>query len=163
MQERHRADRTALDEFASEVLVVCPACEHSATVRLVPLEESVGTGALRAQLEGRLACTHCGHSARKAAFVRWINGPADAVFDRPVWLQTPCCGETLWAYNERHLAALESYVRAELRERRRDPATGWRNGAWVSRIPRWLSAAGNRDQVLRCIARLREERLTPRA
>jgi hypothetical protein len=162
MQERHRADQATLDEFADEVLVVCPACERSATVRLVPLEEQLRAGPLRTQVDGRLVCSHCGHNARKPAFVRWINEPADSVFGRPVWLQIPCCGHTLWAYNGPHLAALEEFVRAGLRERRQNPETGWRNKAWVSRIPRWLSAAKNREEVLRCISRLRQERLGSR-
>lgn len=156
---RHRADGTRLDDFADEVLVVCPACGRRATVRLHALAEPVRRGPFRARQEARLACTHCGHNARRAAFVRWTHGPADTVFRHPVWLQARCAGRTLWAYNARHLDALEAYVRAPLRERRHDPSLGWGNAAWTSRIPRWISAAAHRDEVLRCIERLRRERL----
>jgi hypothetical protein len=159
MQRRHRADRDILDDFADEVLVECPACRGRATVRLHPLEEERRAGPCRARHEARLSCTRCGRNDRRTAFVRWIHGPADTVFGLPVWLRTPCCGQTLWAYNARHLDALEAFVAASLRERRPSPEGTWRNQAWVSRIPRWLRSAKNRDEVLRCIARLRRERL----
>lgn len=160
MTDRHRAERDALRTFAEdEVLVVCPACGGRALVRLVPLEEPARDGPFRAEREGRLTCAACGHNARRAAFVQRVNAPVDPVFGCPVWLQGACVGETLWAYNARHLAAIEAFVRAPLRERRRDDEHGWRNAAWTSRAPRWLTAAGNRDAVLQAIARLRRERL----
>lgn len=159
MQQRFRADQAILDAFADEVLVTCCQCGRQAVVRLHVLDETRSAGPFRADLEGRFSCVHCGRSERKTAFVRFIHGPADSVFGYPVWLSTPCCGRTLWAYNARHLDALEAFVGARLRERRHDPESGWRNKAWVSRIPRWLTASTNREEVLRCIARLRRERL----
>lgn len=159
MAQRFRADRSILDDFADEVFVACGQCGRRGVVRLHVLDETRSAGPFRANLEGRFSCVHCGRSERKSAFVRSIHGPADSVFGYPVWLSTPCCGHTLWAYNARHLDALEAFVSAKLRERRPDADSGWRNKAWVSRIPRWLSAASNRDEVLRCIARLRRERL----
>lgn len=159
MQQRFRADRSILDDFVDEVLVVCRGCGCQAVVRLHELSEARRAGPFRANLEGRFTCVHCGRGERKTAFVRFIHGPADSVFGYPVWLSIPCCGQTLWAYNARHLNALEAFVGAKLRERRSDPELGWRNKAWVSRIPRWLIAAANREEVLRCIVRLRRERL----
>lgn len=161
MNSRYRADQTTLDELANEVLVVCPTCAGRATVRLRALEEPRRAGPFRATHEARLSCTRCGHNARKDGFVRRLNGPGDSIFGCPVWLAAPCCGHTLWAYNARHLDALEDFVRATLRERLPNSEGLWRNQAWVSRIPRWISSARNRDEVLRCIARLRRERLGP--
>lgn len=163
MPRRHRADRSLLDDFADEVLVECPACRGPATVRLHPLEEERRAGPYRARQEGRMSCTACGRSERRTAFVRWIHGPADTVFGHPVWLRTRCRGNTLWAYNARHLDALEAFVGAGLRERRPGEGGTWMNRAWTSRIPRWLTSAKNRDEVLRCIARLRKERLGGRS
>lgn len=162
MTQRFRADRDPIEEFADEVLVACPACGKMATARLVPLVEPAHHGPMVAQVEGRLVCAHCGHNARRPAFVRANGGPVDPVFQQPVWLQRPCAGETLWAYNARHLDALEQYVRAPLRERRPDPDGGWRNAAWTSRLPQWLSSAKNREAVLQCIARIRRECLGDR-
>ncbi|MEW9532434.1 hypothetical protein AB0B72_28180, partial [Microbispora sp. NPDC049125] len=41
----------------------------------------------------------------------------DPFFGLHLWLQTPCCGNVLWAYNIRHLDLLEGYIGADLRER----------------------------------------------
>jgi hypothetical protein len=50
-----------------------------------------------------------------------VTGPdalVDNCFGLPLWLQTPCIGRTLWAFNARHLAYLKQFLQAELRERR---------------------------------------------
>ena len=80
----------------------------------------------------------------------------DRYFHLPLWLQTPCCGETLWAYNAAHLAFLEDFVRAQLREHARG-AHGWRNQALANRLPGWMQDAKNREDVLRGVERLREK------
>ncbi|WP_410601287.1 hypothetical protein [Amycolatopsis sp. lyj-90] len=67
-----------------------------------------------------------------------------------LWLQTPCKGETLWAYHERHLDYLERYVAAGLREQVPN-----RNSSLASRLPAWIKSAKNRDDVLRALSRMR--------
>ncbi len=79
----------------------------------------------------------------------------DEFFGLPLWLQAGCCGELRWAYNAEHLAFLEAFVGARLRERRRSPEHGWSNGALVSRLPAWLKSRKNREEVLAGLARLR--------
>lgn len=74
----------------------------------------------------------------------------DGCFGLPLLLRTPCAGHTLWAFNERHLAYLEEFVRADLRER-----LGTANASVVSRLPAWLKQAKHRGEVLRAIGRLR--------
>src|SRR5688500_4817621 len=111
MTSRYRSDGTKLADFSDETLVVCPACGRRATVRLHKLEEARQQGTLRADYEAKLSCGACGHSAARPAFVRWVNAPVDSVFHCPVWLQLQCGPHTLWAYNARHLDALEQYVR----------------------------------------------------
>jgi hypothetical protein len=74
----------------------------------------------------------------------------DDYFGLPLWLQTRCCGHVLWANNEGHLLFLERYVGAKLRERVPN-----RNGSLPSRLPTWIKLARNRDELLRCLARLR--------
>jgi hypothetical protein len=59
----------------------------------------------------------------------------------------------LFACNEAHLDALEAYVLADLRERRRDEF-GWSMSS-MARLPRWAKSAKNRAEVLRAIARMR--------
>jgi hypothetical protein len=80
----------------------------------------------------------------------------DPIFGYPLWLRLPCCEHTFWAYNERHLAKLHQYVAADLRERIDDKhIMQW---SIFARLPKWVTAAKNRDAVLKCISRL-EERL----
>jgi hypothetical protein len=75
--------------------------------------------------------------------------PVDPYFGFRLWLQTRCAGEVLWAYNAKHLVFLHDYVIASLRERRPNA-----NASLVSRLPKWLKRAQNRDAVLRAARRL---------
>lgn len=162
MTSRFRTADERLEDFGGECLVVCPRCSECARVRVREAE---------AEPRVLLACTHCGHSQRWRpahpgtltsrdpghwpAGQHALGGPADPFFHLPLWLQAPCCGERLWAFNPAHLEWLEAYVGATLRERRQGPH-GWSNQGLASRLPRWMQAAGNRDEILRCIAALKE-------
>lgn len=74
----------------------------------------------------------------------------DWYFRLPLWLQIECCGETLWAYNEKHLEFIERYVAAKLRVR--TPNT---NKSLASRLPQWIKSAKNRNEVLRACEKLK--------
>ena len=78
-----------------------------------------------------------------------FGAPKDPIVGLPLWLQTPCCDEILWAYNARHLGTLQDYISASLRER-----TIGTHASVFQRLPRWMIAAKNRDKVLKCIERL---------
>ncbi|WP_225860809.1 MULTISPECIES: hypothetical protein [Streptomyces] len=82
-----------------------------------------------------------------------MGSPVDPYFQRPLWLRASCCGNTLWAYNLRHLDLLEAYVQAKLRERG-ELAPGAPTSL-VERLPTWLKTAKNRTEILRTIKRLR--------
>ena len=87
-------------------------------------------------------------------------GPALAGFGLEVWLQRPCCGEVLWAYNARHLSFLAEYIGAGLRERWPDTNEGWQPlGGLGRRLPKWMLLAKNREAVLAGIEALRERLL----
>jgi len=155
-------DRTIF-EFGGEFLVVCPRCAGRALVR------DRGAAAGHASRVA-LTCAQCGlsrhweqagpgvlTSAETGAYpegVVALGGPVDWYFHLPLWLQAPCRGETLWAYNARHLDFLEETVRATLREQRIGEH-GWSNQALRNRLPKWMLAARHRDDVLRCLAQLR--------
>lgn len=148
---RAKESREPLAAFLDEVLVVCPRCAGPAVSRrLVPAARD--TAAPR-----RLVCRRCGHLqvSRPPAVAGLARIGHDDYFRLPLWLATPCCGELLWAFNARHLAALEAYAQADLRERRIDPAHGWSNQSFASRLPKWVKAAKNRAEVGRALARLR--------
>ncbi|HEU0051767.1 MAG TPA: hypothetical protein VFQ39_01275, partial [Longimicrobium sp.] len=74
----------------------------------------------------------------------------DPVFALPLWLRTSCRGNLLWAYNAPHLDFLERWVGATLRHRAPNA-----NRSLASRLPRWMTAANARDDVLGCLRALR--------
>jgi len=84
-----------------------------------------------------------------------VGDAADPYFHLPLWLRVACGNEVLWAYNERHLAFIEDYVRAENRRRTPTLPGGPRNSLLESRLPRWMKLARNRAAVLASIAKLK--------
>ena len=141
MTERFAASDAYLSDFADEVLVVCPAC--GGRVRVVVVD-----GAHRA------ACPACAWTREAREPTGSFGAPYDPWLGLPLWLQTPVAGEVLWAFNEAHLALLESYVRADLRERGGHDAA--RPRPMTDRLPRWIKAAKHRDEVLAGVTRLRQ-------
>ncbi len=148
MATRFRDEATYLDQFGATLLVRCPRCGGRAEFA-APSDATGRQAALR-----RVVCAGCGYVRNgRADGPNWdalSRGNVDPYSGLPLWLQTPCCGETLWAYNMEHLAFLERYVAATLRER-----TPNKNSSLASRLPAWLTSAKNREEVLRGIARLR--------
>jgi hypothetical protein len=158
MGERPRFvdDRESVHDFTDEILVVCPACGGCA--RVLPVQsEAPGRAPGR-----RLVC-RCGHIRETAPGSIRLAAGQDGYFGLPLWLSAPCCGETLWAFNQPHLDFLERYVGATLRESVRDSDFGWSNQSLASRLPGWVKDAKNRPKILRAIRRLRERRLPPDA
>lgn len=135
-KERFFDTGAELSDFTSTILVHCPACGRCA--RKVRLPESDGLPRVA------ISCGHCGFNARK---------PEHELPVRP-WLQVPCCGEVLCAFNREHLDFLECFVGARLRQSRPGEG-GWHNRSLVSRLPAWIKSARNRDEILKCIAKLR--------
>ena len=152
-QTRFRDTGQHLGQYADRFLVRCPRCARCAVVAPLPRESR------RAPVRARVVCDACGY-AKDAP--QPTTGGADAVdwyFHLPLWLQAPCCGEVLWALNEQHLAFLEDYVRATLREDIRPDqvsAIAIRNQTMASRLPGWIQSARNRDEILRCIDKLKK-------
>jgi hypothetical protein len=148
---RAKESREPLAAFLDEILVVCPRCAGPA------LSKRLDPAARDTLAPRRLVCRRCGHlqESRPPSVSGLERIGHDGYFRLPLWLATPCAGELLWAFNARHLAALEAYALADLRERKRDPAQGWSNQSFASRLPKWVKAAKNRAEVARGLARLR--------
>jgi hypothetical protein len=148
---RYRDPGQSIDDFLDEILVVCPACGGCA--------RTFRKDADRKDLFAtrRLVCLACGASKERAgreiAHAR-RGAPRDGYFGLALWLQTPCAGHTLWAYNRRHLEAVEAFIAARHRERVHDEKVGWQNRSLGSRLPKWLQSA-KRPVVLQAIARLK--------
>lgn len=144
---RFRDPLVTLWAFATTVLVRCPSCARRAVVELSQAGEP---------RRARLVCRACGHNAVREDGAYGLGGAVDPCFGLPLWLQTPCRGETLWAFNLEHVELLERYLSARLRERARSPESTWvRNKSLVSRLPTWMKLARHRAEVLRGLGELR--------
>ena len=170
MPSRYRDGDLGPIETDHKALVECPQCQGCAEVLYRHLGASPGGGSA-VSFEGtaivlmgadrqatwwgvwRVVCSRCTYYAEPPASAPHVarDDSRDRVFGLPLWLQTPCAGEVLWAWNEWHLDWLERYVAADLRER-----TPNQNRSLASRLPRWIKSAKNRDEVLKGICRLRE-------
>jgi hypothetical protein len=145
--------------IADRFLVRCPGCTSMAVV------QPEGGG------RARFSCTRCGKSGgwqdRHEGSVLYatsldhfesgrvcIGAPVDWYFHLPLWLQTECCGEVLWAYNKDHLDWLRNFVNAKLRKRSYDPTHGWSNQSLASRLPKWMKSARNKSAVQKALDKL---------
>ncbi|WP_328473059.1 hypothetical protein OHA21_11510 [Actinoplanes sp. NBC_00393] len=135
---------------AEGIDVVCPRCSGHAAVIAQRVEGQPAMFWSR-----RFSCTGCGHSARWPAEGRtscW-GAAVDPFFRLPLWLAAPCCGgHTLWAFNRTHLDLLDAFITARLRERN----PGAYGQTLVERLPAWIKAAKNRDELRTVLARLRD-------
>lgn len=159
MQRRVRDDGRSLAAFIDQVDVICPRCAGRALVTMKPaVSPEVASG-----MPARLTCRHCGMSrtqrlATGAVYsYRLGSDGRDPFFGLPLWLTATSAHGMVFAFNERHLAALEAFAGAELRERHGLAATMLRNRTLHSRLPRWMKLGRNRADVLHALARLRRK------
>lgn len=139
---RFRDDDTQPRYDGSPTLVECPRCRSRAEV----------VWGDRMTSPPRVVCSRCSYAEARARSVESRNGaPVEQLTGLPLWLQTPCAGQVLWAWNAWHLDFIERYVSAGLRER-----TPNINTSLASSLPRWIKSATNRDEVLKGVRRLRE-------
>lgn len=153
--ERFKDSRERIYSFQDELLVRCPHCDSCAILRCID-PDKVDFFAPR-----RFSCTACGSSKdlSKQKIESWYT--VDDYLGYPLWLETSCCGETLWAYNLRHLEFIEAFVRAKLRERKPDELYGWSNRSLFSRLPKWIQSGKNREEIIKAIAKIRKSVVTP--
>jgi hypothetical protein len=137
-------------DLGDEMLVVCPKCLGMAKV--VPKGELPEKVSKRLFAPRRLICTSCMHRDEWAGRSAKVGGAEDWYFGLPLWLMEPCCGEMLWAYSREHLEILEAYVTAKLRERTNDGRS-----SFLSKLPKWIKSAKNRNDILKAIGRLKEK------
>ena len=148
--ERFSENGEMIYDFGDEFLVICPKCEKMAHVSKV----EGGSEKLSRKLSAphRVVCLSCVYRNDWHGGTIYIGASYDWYFRLPLWLETECASETLWAYNRKHLEFIENYVRAKLRER--TPNT---NKSLASRLPQWIKKAKNRDAVLKAVKKLKEK------
>ena len=156
--ERFLDTGTKIYDFYEEFLVVCPKCAKRAKVVIDEAEfarlpaRKLLKYRNRFFAPRRLFCLSCPHRDAWHGTQIVTGGNVDWYFRLPLWLEISCGGETLWAYNEKHLAMLESYVAAKLRER-----TVKGRNSFFSKLPKWVKAAKNREKILKAIAVLKKK------
>lgn len=147
-QKRFVDNGEDLSEFSDEFLVVCPRCASCARVAIDTAHGEVSQGW---KTPRKVVCPACSYNKLWESDSITTGDSVDWYFRLPLWLQAPCCGEVLWAHNEKHLRFLEDYVASTLRERHPN-----QNRSLASRLPSWMKEAKNRDAVLKCIKKLNE-------
>lgn len=127
------------------VSVKCRECRHQLTKS--------------AQVTGqwdklKLKCENCGDECEYEAHLSkqpMHDGlMCDQVFGLKLWLQKLFGEDLFWAYNYDHLTLLEQYVKAKLRERGINNK-GSKNSLMFSRLPTFITKAGNREEMLKLI------------
>jgi hypothetical protein len=80
----------------------------------------------------------------------------DPIYGLNLWLQKSFGDDLFWAYHDEHLSLLEQYVKAKLRERGID-VRGSKNSLMFSRLPTFITKAGNREEILKLIKELQDK------
>lgn len=137
-------------EFGDEFLVICPKCSRKAKVVRTEVASEKLNNILFSPRQ--LICLSCVFQDSWKGKIIGIGTSLDWYFRHPLWLQISCCGETLWAYNEKHLEFIENYVAAKIRVR-----TTNINKSLASRLPKWIKSAKNRDEILKAIVKLKQK------
>src|SRR5579883_2619237 len=133
-------------EFEKDILVVCRRCRKCAHIK----HQSV----LRVPAANNLACIGSPH-VRTASRPGPLSAIGTGVLTYLYGSRPDAAATNLWALNAQHLAWLEEYVAAGLREKR------WTGFRWGIRdgdyplhmqLPKWLTSKKNRQAVPRGIS-----------
>jgi hypothetical protein len=132
-------------EFLADIDVDCPRCAGAA--RIILQDDADDRDAV---LFGprRLTCAHCGLSRHQGRVT--LSDPAMGCVLR---LRARTRWGELVFYNRDHLHYVAGYIAAENRQvafREGGP----RNNTVLSRLPRWVKLASNRQDLLAAIGRL---------
>jgi hypothetical protein len=140
--------------FAHEFLVVCPKCSSKAKV--LP---SVPWSSKRLfSTKRRLICTHCGfYKEQKPNRVIQMYGDRDWVFGLPLFYTICVKDGTLYAYNDEHLDYLKQFISAKLRTRDYSNSYSYSNRSQISRLPKWVKLAKNRNNLLKAIEKFEKK------
>jgi hypothetical protein len=143
--------------MSNEVLIECPRCGKCASHK--PVAQDVGPRDWFAPR--RLVCSHCALTRdwhEKHIYRCWRESPPrDDYFNAVLWIRGSCRSNEIWAYNRR-LELIEKYVAAKHRQHVSTTDSGCSNGSFVNRLPRWITSAKNREDVLATIDRIKRSK-----
>jgi hypothetical protein len=138
-----------------------PVCERRECGAPIPDRGRPVRSGAGEPLVAEVKCPTCGHVGRYPAVP---VAPLDVARawarvrafwpGHPLYLTRRIGRNTLYVYNLEHLAMLEDWLGAKLRER--GPVEGL---TMMARLPRWMKAASARPQLLKALAELREQAL----
>lgn len=148
--------------YSDLFLVQCPKCKGCSKIS-TPIN-ALGRGEARVlgHESKRFLCEKCGfvkdiHPKRRWDGLWSFNFKlydekqgVDWYFGFPLFLQTQCCGHTLWFFNFEHLTHIEEYIQKNIR-----PAQLYYLSI-ESRLPKWMKLSKNRKEILKAIDRLRQ-------
>jgi hypothetical protein len=154
MNLRFKDDQKHWYQFANYFIVECPRCHGEAII--APKINWTSEEFLSAKR--RLVCKKCSYfdeTLPESGVTMHID--KDWFFELPLYLQAPCCGNKLVAYNLEHLEYINDFVQGNLREREKDEKWGWSNQSIASRLPKWLKSSKNRIKIINVINRLKSK------
>ncbi|BFM44670.1 hypothetical protein CFS9_33110 [Flavobacterium sp. CFS9] len=126
----------------------CNQCYEKYEFRSQPLKEKPN--------KYKTKCPHCNFQEEWKPKVEKVlknskkdNGLVrEHYYNLPLWFQKEVGTAIFWAYNQQHIDYLGRYIEAELRERNNK---GSGNGTVVSRLPKFVKEAKNREKLLKII------------
>lgn len=138
-------EQKSLSDFDKEVWVVCPSC----TCKAIAMVNDVNKIA-------RLFCIGCGYNKEVSMMINQhteLKIAAYVYFDVSLWLQLPFRSkEVFFAYNAAHLAYLEQYIAAGIREHKDRT-----HFTMLEKLPKFYHDAKNRAPLLKLIRKLKEK------
>ncbi|GAA4324342.1 hypothetical protein GCM10023149_25880 [Mucilaginibacter gynuensis] len=144
MQQRFTDENKLMSDFFGEVWVHCSTCNKKA-IATVSFETQTAS----------LHCTQCGLYKRISTEITLLGSkghwqlPANRYFDAELWLMMPFKAEVFFAYNGQHLAYLEKYISATLREHKDRT-----HFTLLEKLPKFYHEAKNRKGLLKIIEKL---------
>jgi hypothetical protein len=148
---RFQDNGETIDIFRDKFLVRCPNCNSCAIVYRVAPQDCFS--------QARFSCKHCGLSrdrVKENSYQPSRDRVTDDYFFYPLWLQTSCCGEILWANNLPHLEFLEAFIIADLRESKQNNRYDRLNDTIASKLPKWMKSRQNREKIRKSIAKMKQ-------
>ena len=144
LSHRFKDENLKASSFYTNVIVECPECTKKAHTN-VNMETKIAG----------LLCFKCGYN-KKTPVVFYndatLKMPANMYFNANRWLQAPFKKDVFISYNYDHLAYLERYIFATIREHK--DRTGF---TLLEKLPKFYHEAKNREALLKLITKLKNK------